>query len=105
MTPTPKSLILLQTVEQKLNGVHPSVITLAEMGQHPNPEIAQLCAGRGGLKTIIEGAEGTVRKQLLEETRGCQHVLNHKQQVDCLVDMATDSAVLCVAYGGWQPFL
>ena len=62
------------------------------------------------LKAYVSVAEGSyehnVRKKLLDKTNNPEkEFLSVEEQVDCLVDQATDSNLLGRAFCGWYPWV
>lgn len=95
----PKEKIAI--ARKKLEGYNPAYITTEELaksvhaqGQHgPAPYLPHL-------KKIVRGVpEDNVRARTGER---CASV---KEQVDCLVDQATDPNILGRTYGGWAPWI
>ncbi|XP_014474036.1 PREDICTED: DNA-dependent protein kinase catalytic subunit-like [Dinoponera quadriceps] len=84
----------IMTVEKKLNGIHPSLITVKQLKEAHNDEYFTKC------RAIIIGNEsmkvrGAVQNDCLTPT----------EQVNCLLDQATDLNVLGRMYSKWQPWL
>ena len=59
------------------------------------------------LQAVCQGdPQNNCRTMLLKETDYSEsHVLTVEEQVDCLVDMATDANILGRIYIGWNPWI
>ncbi|KAK8776726.1 hypothetical protein V5799_029934 [Amblyomma americanum] len=84
-------------VRQKLEGHHPSYILRDELklgkGNQQNfANMERICLG-------ASGPHGIVRQQFSEADK-----LTPQQQVECLIEQATDPAILGLTWLGWQPW-
>lgn len=90
----PKEKIAI--ARKKLEGYNPAYITTYELSKSVHASASYL----GDLKNIVKGtAKDNVRARVGER---CSSV---KEQVDCLVDQATDPNILGRTYGGWAPWI
>ncbi|XP_011882984.1 PREDICTED: DNA-dependent protein kinase catalytic subunit-like isoform X2 [Vollenhovia emeryi] len=85
----------IEIVAKKLNGIHPSIITLEQLKEaHNNEYFARydaIVAGNDGLKQ----SRANVRRDRLTPA----------EQVDCLLDQAKDYNILGRMYANWKPWL
>ncbi|KAH7949580.1 hypothetical protein HPB49_012409 [Dermacentor silvarum] len=84
-------------VRQKLEGRHPSYILRDELklgkGKHSNfGNMERICLG-------ADGPHGAIRRQFSGTDK-----LTSQQQVECLIEQATDPAILGLTWKGWQPW-
>uniref|UniRef100_A0A131YHX4 DNA-dependent protein kinase catalytic subunit n=1 Tax=Rhipicephalus appendiculatus TaxID=34631 RepID=A0A131YHX4_RHIAP len=84
-------------VRQKLEGHHPSYILRDELklGKGNNSYFANMeaiCLG-------ASGPHGEIRRQFSGTDK-----LTPQQQVECLIEQATDPAILGLTWKGWQPW-
>lgn len=84
-------------VRQKLEGRHPSYILRDELklgkGKHSNfGNMERICLG-------ADGPHGATRRQFSGTDK-----LTSQQQVECLIEQATDPAILGLTWKGWQPW-
>lgn len=89
--------------KQKLNGVNPAYIMREELriGVHmKRPVVKKLCA-------ICEGdPQSNARARLLKASTDVEkQYLTVEDQIDCLVDLATDPNILGRAWVGWNPWM
>ena len=84
-------------VKEKLSGGNSARVTLAELRHHGT--YAKDAAQMAAFEKVVLGPEGCQRRALPAEG------LTTEQQVDCLVEQATDPAVLGWAFPGWKPWL
>lgn len=90
----PKEKIAI--ARKKLEGYNPAFITIEELSKSVHASAPYL----GDLKKIVKGVpKDNVRARVGER---CASV---KEQVDCLVDQATDPNILGRTYGGWAPWI
>lgn len=86
----------------KLNGINPAHITQEELrhGHSGNPALKDfICVARGD-------ASRNCRTKYLERTElPDKYNLTVEEQVDCLVDQATDANILGRTYIGWRPWV
>ncbi|XP_070379748.1 DNA-dependent protein kinase catalytic subunit-like isoform X1 [Dermacentor albipictus] len=84
-------------VRQKLEGRHPSYILRDELklgkGKNSNfGNMERICLG-------ADGPHGVIRRQFSGTDK-----LTSQQQVECLIEQATDPAILGLTWKGWQPW-
>uniref|UniRef100_A0A6B2L2W0 non-specific serine/threonine protein kinase n=1 Tax=Arcella intermedia TaxID=1963864 RepID=A0A6B2L2W0_9EUKA len=84
----------IEIAKRKLMGHNPAYITLTEISTSIHNKQPYFNA----LKNIILG-ENTLRKNIKEK---CENV---KQQVDCLVEQATDPDILGRSWAGWAAYI
>lgn len=90
----PKEKIAI--AKKKLEGYNPAHITVEELAKSVHAQAPYLA----DLKRIVRGVpKDNVRARTTEK---CGSV---KEQVDCLVDQATDPNILGRTYGGWAPWV
>lgn len=82
-------------VQRKLDGANPARITRDEITICQNSMNAHFLES---YKILAEGAPDCVRAKM--ESDG----LSVEQQVDALIDMATDENILALTYLGWDPY-
>ncbi|XP_077553857.1 DNA-dependent protein kinase catalytic subunit-like isoform X3 [Haemaphysalis longicornis] len=88
----------VDVVRQKLEGCHPSYIMRDELRlgrghqQDSLGSMERLCLG-------AQGPQGAVRRRL-----AAAHRLSPQQQVECLIEQATDPAILGLTWIGWKPW-
>ncbi|KAI8098597.1 uncharacterized protein BX664DRAFT_288171 [Halteromyces radiatus] len=84
----------LETARKKLNSINPSVIVSEELERgHRGKSYLQ------GLQQVVKGVPGIdIRADVGEQ---CQDTL---EQVQCLINLATDPNILGRTWVGWQPF-
>ena len=88
----------LSVVDAKLRGGNAARLTLRDLESSPHSEMKKL-ENMKALTDIVLGAEGSLRRTL--PSTG----LTAAQQVDVLVEQATDPNVLGRTYHGWAPWL
>lgn len=83
----------IKVVEKKLNGIHPSLITMEQLKEAHNDfmKYDAIVTGNDELKQ----ARASVKNDRLTPA----------QQVDCLLDQAKDLNILGRMYENWQPWL
>ncbi|XP_028047125.1 DNA-dependent protein kinase catalytic subunit isoform X2 [Monomorium pharaonis] len=87
----------IEIVAKKLNGIHPSIITLEHLKEAHNDEyFARYCA-------IVTGKD-ELKQARSDPCIGNDH-LTPAQQVDCLLDQAKDLNILGRMYANWQSWL
>nr|XP_012224165.1 PREDICTED: LOW QUALITY PROTEIN: DNA-dependent protein kinase catalytic subunit-like [Linepithema humile] len=85
----------IEIVAQKLNGIHPSFITLKQLKEaHDNEYFMRY-------RAIVSGEDGP--KQARANMKN--NYLTPAEQVDCLLDQARDLNILGRMYVNWQPWL
>jgi len=87
----------LAAVEAKLNGGNSARLTLGELQSSIHPDVKKPLS-MSDLTDIVLGGRDSLRRQLPE--RG----LTVGQQVDVLVEQATDPNILGRTYLGWAPW-
>eukprot|EP01060_Flectonema_neradi_P029030 TRINITY_DN3928_c4_g1_i3.p1 TRINITY_DN3928_c4_g1~~TRINITY_DN3928_c4_g1_i3.p1 ORF type:complete len:363 (+),score=59.12 TRINITY_DN3928_c4_g1_i3:120-1208(+) len=94
------SIAKITAVRKKLDLVNPSVVAAADLAGN-STALATTLRHKNGLSNaqgILRGRPGkNFRAQVPERCR------NVAEQVDCLIDMATDPNILCRTYMGWAP--
>ncbi|XP_071565051.1 DNA-dependent protein kinase catalytic subunit [Temnothorax nylanderi] len=86
----------IEIVAKKLNGIHPSVITLEQLKEaHDDEYFARY-------RAIVTGNDGLI-KQARADVRSDR--LTPAEQVDCLLDQANDLNILGRMYQNWQSWL
>ncbi|XP_065679642.1 DNA-dependent protein kinase catalytic subunit isoform X1 [Hydra vulgaris] len=91
--------------KQKLNGVNPAFITSEELRNSFLHTRDQLLLE--SYISIVEGSsQHNIRKKLLDRTNNPEkEFLTVEEQIDCLVDQATDPNLLGRAWIGWFPWI
>ena len=90
-------------VRSKIAGAHPSLVALDEIGHATRPD----AAGKKYLKEVREvllGPSSSKRRELLQGGDKTKN-LSVDQQVDCLLEAATDGSILRCAFSGWSPLV
>ena len=88
--------------QKKLSGINPAYITAEELRiGHSTKPIH---------KAFIDVAKGThkynIRKRHLDiTTKPEEHYLTVEEQVDCLIDQATDASILGRTWQGWEAWV
>lgn len=84
----------IEIAKKKLHGGHPVSLIDEELGMSRiDPAFIE------GYRNVLQGDEECIRNQL-------PHVnLTVDQQVSCLIDIATDPAILGVCYDGFIPWI
>ena len=82
----------------KLEGAHPAKLTVKEIGMSVIPKVRECAAD---IARVVMGPEGSLRRELAEQSAP----LTVEQQVDLLVEQATDPNILGRTYIGWAPWL
>ncbi|XP_032675638.1 DNA-dependent protein kinase catalytic subunit-like isoform X2 [Odontomachus brunneus] len=85
----------IRTVEKKLNGIHPSLITLEQLKEVHNGEHLTR------YQAIITGNDESIQARATVQN----DYLTPAEQVNCLLDQATDLNILGRMYDKWQPWL
>eukprot|EP01121_Diplochlamys_sp_Union-15-3_P021863 TRINITY_DN9091_c0_g1_i1.p1 TRINITY_DN9091_c0_g1~~TRINITY_DN9091_c0_g1_i1.p1 ORF type:complete len:142 (-),score=35.51 TRINITY_DN9091_c0_g1_i1:42-467(-) len=85
----------IEIAKRKLELDNPAYVSLTELSEsiHQNKKYLPF------LKKILMGSEENVRARAKKK---CESA---KEQVDCLVDQATDPNILARAWGGWAPWV
>jgi DNA-dependent protein kinase catalytic subunit len=86
----------IEIATHKLEGWNPAAITEQELRESTQ-------AARKYLPQIIRIARGDATENVRAKAK--DKCVSVKEQVDCLVDQATDPAILGRAWVGWGPFL
>lgn len=92
----------------KFNGVLPALVTEQELlnGQLDTvlkTEIVKVIRGNQlSLRSRLREQAQTVPESTTSQLLTFQ--ISPEQQVDCLIEQATDSNILCKTYWGWEPF-
>ncbi len=103
---------------RKLDGDNPALITETELSESANfTRVHFTCANQLAtlFLTVLKSQLPHVLKALKEIVRGSREhnirarvgarCASVKEQVDCLVDQATDPNILGRTYWGWAPFI
>ncbi|CAO3576402.1 unnamed protein product [Absidia cylindrospora] len=85
----------IETARKKLDGFNPTEILLEEL-EHGHSGKSYL----KGLQKVVKGEEGIN----IRATTG-QKCQNSLEQVQCLIDLATDPNILGRTWAGWQSFI
>ena len=87
----------MRGVREKLSGGNSARVTLSELKYHAMyaPDKAQMDA----FEKVVLGPEDSLRRTLPDTN------LSIEQQVDVLVEQATDPCLLGWAFPGWRPYL
>jgi len=88
----------VESVYKKLSGVCPASITIAELRLSSQAAVRQ---SQNEMCEVVMGPEGSIRREL----GGPDRVLSVEQQVDCLIEQATDPSILGRTWQGWAPWL
>ena len=84
-------------MDRKLCGANPAIETLADLRK--NSRVASGSSVHSVLSDAVLGPSGSLRRGL--PTQG----LSIQQQVDCLVEQATDPNLIGRMFEGWAPWL
>ncbi|KNC81333.1 hypothetical protein SARC_06333 [Sphaeroforma arctica JP610] len=87
----------IRTVQQKLDKAHPSMIMTEEAKRNPNFHSHTLAH-------MVNAIEGDAAVNV-RATLGSNTTLTIEQQVDCLIDIATDPNILGHTWEGWEPWM
>jgi len=87
----------------KFNGVLPALVTEEELGHSPlDNEFKQ------AVTKVIKGNSFALRSKLRKQAEAAPDLLTFQispeQQVDCLIEQATDTNILGKTFWGWEPF-
>ncbi|CAK9795487.1 DNA-dependent protein kinase catalytic subunit [Anthophora quadrimaculata] len=85
----------IQAVKKKLNGIKPSLITLDQLKERHNDKYYDR------YWAIVTGDDDIKRTR----ARMKDNFLTPEEQVECLLDQATDLNILGRTYRGWRPWL
>ncbi|KAI8329229.1 hypothetical protein BC941DRAFT_384857 [Chlamydoabsidia padenii] len=85
----------LEIARKKLDGVNPTVIMLEEL-EHGH-------SGRSYLKSLQKVVKGD--KDINMRANVGDHCQNTLEQVQCLIDLATDPNILGRTWAGWQSYI
>jgi len=86
----------LEGARSKLSGGNPARITISEVEMATTKAVSM---ARADVSNVVLGPEDSLRRSL--PSGG----LSVEQQVDCLVEQATDPNILGRTYIGWAPFI
>lgn len=93
----------VRIVERKLEGAHPSHLTLADLrgtiADNVKKELIRSKSGWEAVTDIVLGAADSDRRAMPEDG------LSAEQQVRALVEQATDPNILGRTWAGWLPFV
>lgn len=93
----------MRIVGRKLEGAHPSHLTLADLRSSTDPRVRKSVvedqAGWAAVSDVVLGAADSDRRAMPEEG------LSAEQQVRALVEQATDPNILGRTWAGWMPFV
>lgn len=92
--PTWLPVLKIQQATRKLKGVNPVVITKEDLESKRSSGFYE-----GYCRTLMGDSKHNIRAQLPEAD------LTPRQQVQCLIDLATDPNVLVKTWGGWEPWM
>jgi DNA-dependent protein kinase catalytic subunit len=80
---------------RKLNGDHPCAVLLQELKENVQVQNANAYSGA---EKLIWGSTGTVRRRI-------ERCITVEEQVECILDLATEPELLGRTWAGWAPFL
>lgn len=85
----------IDIVKQKIDGVNPTNIITEELsfGNLKDPVLK-------AYKSMINGNEDCIRQKFKDSPSG--EILTVEDQITCLIEMATDKAILATTYLGWD---
>ena len=86
----------LSSVEAKLRGGNSAMLTMRDLENATNPDVKK---SMGALKDIVMGPDDSLRRRMPESG------LSAAEQVDVLVEQATDENILGRTWKGWAPWL
>ena len=92
--PTWLPALKIQQATRKLKGVNPVIIVREDIESNccQIPK-ADYC------RTLLGDPKNNIRAKLPDQN------LTTRQQVECLIDLATDHNVLVKTYAGWEPWM
>merc|ERR1719414_32372 len=76
----------IDIVSKKLNGIHPCVIAMEELG-HGQGKNYQLTSQ---IEEVLMGEKGTIRRRVLKSTENKNSFLDVDQVCDCLLEWSLD---------------
>ncbi|XP_015438081.1 PREDICTED: LOW QUALITY PROTEIN: DNA-dependent protein kinase catalytic subunit-like [Dufourea novaeangliae] len=85
----------IKAVTKKLNGIKPSLITLEQLKEHHDDKYFHR------YNVIVTGDDEIKRTRATMKN----DLLTPEEQIECLLDQATDLNILGRSYVGWQPWL
>ena len=102
----------IQVVKMKLEGSHPVEAGLLEVDHGFNPKSLKL---KPKIEDALLGPEDCLRRKLWPgqqeeggkgrgEKKNENILLNPEEVADCLLELATDDALLTCAFVGWKPW-
>lgn len=86
----------VEIVERKLSGDHPSLVATDEVSHGRYRDKAQIEC----MRNVLLGEAESKRNCLASSG-----VLSTEEQVDCLLEAATDPSILRCAFVGWAPYI
>ena len=86
----------IEIVQRKLNGDNPAYIAVAELKESVHASQPFIKA----LSAIVLGDPASCVRARVKE-----HCANAQEQVECLIDQATDPNILARTYSGWAPWV
>lgn len=87
----------IEVAHRKLRGANPRAVCSTELGRG---KVAQHPEYLAGYRQLVAGhQQHNIRNRLADDG------LNAAEQVQCLLDMATDPALLCISWTGMQPWI
>ena len=86
----------LSSVEAKLRGGNSAMLTMRDLENATNPDVKK---SMGALRDIVMGPDDSLRRRMPESG------LSAAEQVDVLVEQATDENILGRTWRGWAPWL
>lgn len=97
----------IQVVKMKLEGCHPVETGLLEIDHGFNPRDLKL---KPKIREALLGPEECLRRQLWagednDEKERKDRILSPEEIADCLLELATDDALLSCAFLGWKPWV
>jgi DNA-dependent protein kinase catalytic subunit len=90
---------LIDTAGKKLDMFNPAFVMESDLSANAFLAGEKRKKYRAGAVSAINGSAGNVRYEALKHGPQCSSV---SEQVDCLVDMATDPNILARTYFGWD---
>ena len=99
----------MDIIRSKINGGHPSLVALEEV-QHATTQDSNGKKFIKAIKEVLLGPQESMRRKLLEEDKmeeeeESRSGLTVAQQVDILLEAATDGSILRCCFAGWSPLV
>ena len=94
---------------RKLQLAHPTHVLAEELRRNATlRQLEERCGNAdivGALERTLDGGPGSARGSVWRALRNAEHCRSEEECAKCLLDLASDGAVLGRMWSGWSPFV